>query len=642
MTALCCLLAACEGDDPVVDAAPDAGAVRVTVAKLGGLSGSVTLERDGARRPAAEESLFTHDAVETGPAGRAEVHFDDGRVVELGPDARLVIGEDATGLLLEVQKGIVLSRVPRELGDAAVAIRILTPFGLTRVGGGESEVSIAVGKDDARIEVLIGQVELVTREGEEPARAGAGETLSLSTGKVEILGREGDGMLMLEPIQVTILADGRTELRKKGSKAWRRVGKNGAVVESGDAVRVRKGSSSLDLQGTRSKVKLTRGTQLVFDQSGRGEGVEAASVALERGGLELDLARGKKTRLSLGGLELESERGGYFSVVKTRSGYDVSALAGDLIVKRGKLTKRIAAGEQARIGPGDDLDVQTQKRSTPELTLPTRFGQRVFHPGLDEATLDWRGEDRDYFVRVAQDPGFEGLVLEGLVHQSEVAVQIPRRGSLYWEIRESAGGKELDSGSAHFAPEPRLRDLERLRNEVPEGPEKTTIYYQDKPPAVTFTYAAEPSAASYRVAVFRQGELSRPVSERTVSQTSAALEAGALAEGSYLWSVTPLSQSGQPIRGGRMNKLDLVYDNSVPTLLIRAPRNGERAAGELRTHGVAPVGARLYIEGRPVELDDKNRFDTRAKTSGGLIVYRLVRPNTADSYYVRKLRRGGR
>ena len=142
--------------------------------------------------------------------------------------------------------------------------------------------------------------------------------------------------------------------------------------------------------------------------------------------------------------------------------------------------------------------------------------------------------------------------------------------------------------------------------------------------------------------MFRQGELQKPIAERTVSDIRAPLEAGALAEGSYLWSVTPLASDGQALRGGRMNKLELVYDNSVPTLLIQSPKNGERASGTVRTRGVAPVGTKLFVNGKPVELDSKNRFDLTVPHLGRppMLIYRLVRPNASDAFFVRALRRG--
>ena len=64
-----------------------------------------------------------------------------------------------------------------------------------------------------------------------------------------------------------------------------------------------------------------------------------------------------------------------------------------------------------------------------------------------------------------------------------------------------------------------------------DGPDKTTIYFQDKPPVVNFLWVREPEAVKYRVRVYREGELSKAVAERTVNESSLALPEGTLAEG---------------------------------------------------------------------------------------------------------------
>jgi hypothetical protein len=200
----------------------------------------------------------------------------------------------------------------------------------------------------------------------------------------------------------------------------------------------------------------------------------------------------------------------------------------------------------------------------------------------------------------------------------------------------------VGSGSASFAPEPAQKDLARLRNEIADGAEKTTIYYQDRPPAVTVTFKPEAGAVRYRVAIFRVGDLGTPAVERTASESTVPLEAGALSEGSYLWSVTPLDARGQPLRGGRMNKLEMVYDNSVPSLMIKDLAKPRSPGAPAHTAGVAPVGCRMTINGRSAELDDKNRFDMDVRPDDGLIVYRLMRPGQPDAWYVRQTGRRGR
>ncbi len=115
---------------------------------------------------------------------------------------------------------------------------------------------------------------------------------------------------------------------------------------------------------------------------------------------------------------------------------------------------------------------------------------------------------------------------------------------------------------------------------------------------------------------------------------------GALAEGRYLWSVTPLDAKGVGLRGGKMNKLEIAYDNAVPDLLISAPRNGDPSGATVPVVGIAPVGAKVFVNGRAVELDDKARFNTSAAPlPGGRLVFRMVGKSGAEVYTVRTVRR---
>jgi len=92
-----------------------------------------------------------------------------------------------------------------------------------------------------------------------------------------------------------------------------------------------------------------------------------------------------------------------------------------------------------------------------------------------------------------------------------------------------------------------------------------------------------------------------------------------------------------------MNKLELVYDNSVPMLVVTSPRNGTRAGDKVRAAGVAPVDARLSINGRPVPLDGKHRFSTWVEPLGTppLLVFKMSRPGAPEVYTVRTLRQRG-
>lgn len=608
------------------------GDASVAVARLLEIVGTVRLVRGEVAGAATPGELELGDVLETGPDGGARVEFGGGRVVEVGSDARFVITEDRSGLVLEVARGLVLSRVPAESGDeGAVALNILTPFGLTRVG--QSEVAVDVGAEAARVDVRVGSIDVVSRSGE-TTRVGEGDLLSLSVGKVELLER------VLAPARVTVRPSGAAEIRKKDAQRWRLVGRQGQRLEPGDSLRVREGRTTLVLAGSRSSVELQGGGELTLEGAGRAGDIEETRVDLKHGELAANLTGEVKSRVVLGGLLLESEQGARFRVVATREGFEVGAVTGDLRLQREGVDELIRAGQVARLGKEGPPAIDTASRAG--VVLPARAGVRVYHPGIPEVGLSWEGGQGDYRVEVAGDSSFARPLLAGLVHEPYVSAPIPRAGSLFWRALTPDGKAELARGSAIFAPEPVRKELAGPRNVVPDGGERISIYYQGKPPAVTFQYKPEPRAAKYRVMVFRASALERPMVERVAARTTIPLEAGTLSEGSYIWSVTPLSASGEELRGGRMNRLELIYDNSVPSLVIHTPRNGGPAGQEVRTSGVAPVGARLFINDRPAPLDGKNRFSAIAYPIGTppVVIYRLSRPGVPDAYTVRVLRQG--
>ena len=90
-----------------------------------------------------------------------------------------------------------------------------------------------------------------------------------------------------------------------------------------------------------------------------------------------------------------------------------------------------------------------------------------------------------------------------------------------------------------------------------------------------------------------------------------------------------------------MNKLELAYDNSVPA---RSPLRGALSTsvgtGRVRVAGVAPVGSSLWVNGQPLTLDAKGRFDARVAPTGQppLVQLMMVRPGAPAVLTVRRLR----
>lgn len=627
-------------DDGPIPPLPDAGPAAVArraAAKLEQPKGEVALLRDGARAKAAAQDVYGGDALETGADGEATLRFSGERLVELGPDGRFVLEAVQGGVALNVERGLVLTRVPAggggaqaqaRAGEVGVLLTITTPFGITRLGG-EGEVKLDVTRDSARVDVLVGEIELVGKDGV-ARKLGAGGTARL--GEV----RE------LPLVELRIVVAGRGELKAKDAKGWVALdARRPPKLDAGDAVRVKEGQLTLSPDGSATRVTLGKGTELVLLGSARGGGEEKTDLEVKKGDLAVSAPGGQRTRLGLGGgLAVVSEQGGQFSVRKTSEGVELTSLAGDVTVERpGAEAVKVPGGGVAEVG-AKGAAVRDAQRDA--VVLPSRLGLKLFQAGVPRASLAWEGpeEVKAWRVQVATEPTFAAPVVDGVVHERFVSVPLPRRGALFWRVYD--GAKEHEQGSVLVAPEAAAQDLGRLRNEVPEGPEKTTIYFQDKPPTVNFTWAAEPGAARYHLVVYAEGRLKEPVAERTVGvELTASLPEGTLGEGRYLWSVTPLGAKGDELRGGRMNKLELAYDNAVPQLVIKAPKNGDPGGRAVRVSLIAPIGAKLFVNGRAVPLDAKARWEGEAAPlAGGRFVFRLVEGGN-EVYTVRTVR-GGR
>lgn len=610
---------------PPVVRPPPAG--KKPAGALEGPQGKVTVERDGKTGPAKAGPVFTKDAIETGEDGAAVLRFPGDRLVELGADGRFVIEQSGGGVLLTVAKGLVLTRVPAgsaDGGEVEVLLTISTPFGLTRVGG--ASVQITVGETSADVAVKLGEIEVVPKGGE-ATKLGAGKRTSLG------------GSRELPPISLAIVASaGKAEHKPAGAKAFTRVNpKKPPALAAGDALKVTDGRVTVAPEGSTSRFTLTRGSEVVLLEAGSGAGLEATALDMKKGELEVNAPRAQKTKVGVAaGLGLSSEAGGQYAVRKVGGGYELDAKAGDVTVEReGQEPVVVPGGHTALIG-GKDVRVRDAAREV--VTLPSRNGLKLFHPGLKKVTLTWDGPDevKDWRIAISSEPGFKNPSLDGVVHERFVTVPVPARGVLYWRVYK--GDEEHERGNVQFSPEPSSADLSRNKNLVPDGPDTTTIYYQDKPPVVTFTWAKEAGAARYALKVYREGELGKAIAERSADETQVALPESTLSEGKYLWSVTPTDAKGKELKGGRLNKLNMVYDNAVPQLIIKAPRNGEAGGKSVRVAGIAPVGAKVFVNGKAMDLDEKARFEAQvAPLPGGRVVFRMVN-GSAETYTVRTVK----
>jgi hypothetical protein len=217
-------------------------------------------------------------------------------------------------------------------------------------------------------------------------------------------------------------------------------------------------------------------------------------------------------------------------------------------------------------------------------------------------------------------------------------VDPPSRGELHWRFL-GEDGTVRTQGSALFQPDRGRSSLagESPKAEVLETGLKATIYFQSAVPSLHFSFEPRAGARSYQLRIYRAADVKTPLLQRATAQNQYSLEPGALGEGRYLWYVAALGSGGDELAGGRMNKLDLVYENERRGLALSRPRPGERAGrGGMPVEGVVPLGSRLFLNGQAVALDAKGRFSQRLPPTQ-VLVFRLV-SGQGEAYWVRTLR----
>lgn len=637
ITSCCALvaLAACGDRSPAPPLPPtgiDAGLpveIKRSVGQLESPQGAVTLDRGGAKRAAKVERLFEGDIIETGEDGTAVLRFANGRIVELGSDGRFEVEVDGSGVMLNVAKGLVLTRVKASQVDAddSVLVTLSSPLGLTRIGA--AELSMKVDDSSVSVDVTTGEIELVSRSG------GVTKVLEGKRGVLRTVRQ-------LPEISMSIIASsGVAELKEKDAKRFVTINnKKLPELNPGDVVRVKDGRISLAPQGSSTRLALLKGSEVGIGATGKGAKEEAIALDVKKGELEVFAPRAQSTRIEAGGLTLVSDLGGQYLLRRTGSGFDLEALTGDVTIERqGASATVVPGGQSASIPLNGEAVVRAAIRES--VVLPSRNGLRVYHQSLKRVSLTWddaEAEGATWRVQLASDSSFSTVIRDGVVHDNFISVPIPPKGVWYWRVWK--GDVEHAKGSAVFSKEPRAQELSRLKNVVVDGAETTTIFFQDKdkPPVVTFTWTKDDAASKYVVKVYEEGQLSTPVAERTVSETQMSLPENSLDEGKYLWSLTPLDVKGSELKGGRMNRLHMVFDNAVETLSIKSPREGDLAGKTVRATGVAPVGSRLFINGKSIGLDEQARFDVAVSPlPGGRVVFRLLNDG-AEVYTVRTVR----
>lgn len=612
------------------------------LAQLVQVSGGVTVTpgAGGAARQAAPGPLFRGDLVATDGTGRAVLQLKDGRQIEVEAGARFKVGEQQGEITLELLDGILISH-PASGDAAAVRLAVLTPFGLVRFPSATSEAQVGVSSAGARIEVSLGEITIAGQDGGiQTARAG--ERVALSLGAIEIVrppkepSPEPEAARVVELPSFDVLLGperGTLMVRRPGQATFVPTKQKLAALD-GTVFKVPAGATGRVLAG---------GLDARLGSGVRG-GLGKAQRLPDGERLELSLASGSTTVLFRGGQELAiAGKAGTVTVrargratakiVGSAHGHRIESQAGELEIEAPGGTERLRPGRTADLARGR-LRVSSGGRAG--FALPPARGLRVYGERFGEVALTWPDEVKEGVIEVATDAGFQHTVAAGRVWGTFLNVSPPARGDLHWRVL-GADGKPRYRGQARFEPDAgkSVLDLANPHSVVKETGLRATVYFQSVMPSISLVWNPQAKVGRYRVRVYSADNLSKAKVERFVEDTRCDLEPGVLTEGSYVWGATGLTPEGREYSGGRMNKLDVVYDNSMTTLAIARPKPGQVLHGpQVDVQGVAPLQSKLTINGAPAPLDAKGRFNLKVPYAE-ILVFHMTDRAGVESYWLR-------
>jgi hypothetical protein len=392
-------------------------------------------------------------------------------------------------------------------------------------------------------------------------------------------------------------------------------------------------------------------SQAVFEGAFRSETGRESTIKLDSGEARVHLRRGKqggavqKLVMPLGTI-VASARGNTAEVTVSSRGQStrVAVHAGSAEVIVGDRTVTVGPGQSLNIGKKGEIG-KPEPLKLPKLRAWEGVRTRVFYDRLiRQVALVWKGgaEGEDLLLEVSPAADFKKLTLREPVAGNSYILNNVRPGMHFWRLTRPDGSPG-PAGRLEIRRDPIARQLAsgKLSNVVTDTGIKTTIYFQGKVPVLTFRWDAVEEAASYKLRIYSEDDMEKPVLEETAKKARLALPEGKLKEGTYFWYQSAQDAGGKEIAASQMNKLSLAFDNATPLLRLEAPRPGQKAeGGQVEVHGLAPPGSRVLVGKDSIETSADGRF--KQTLSGverrAVLIFQLVKKGAGDVYYVRHLR----
>ncbi len=242
---------------------------------------------------------------------------------------------------------------------------------------------------------------------------------------------------------------------------------------------------------------------------------------------------------------------------------------------------------------------------------------------------------------LAQDAKFRRVVAAERLRRGSFTVTDLPAGRYFWRV----GGATKRISSVRLVKEQQLDCKGCGRSsQVADTGGQAMVYFQEKLPQITLSWAPVPRAALYVFKLYSDGNLDVPVFAGSFSDLNHSFGRGQFVhEGRYFWQVSAVSASGELLNVGKMNTLVIHFDNAIASLKLRAPKDHaviDATADAFFVTGEAELGSRVNINGQPVALSEQGRFNKHLSLPRGAqrVVVRSLGRDGVERVYLRDIK----
>ncbi|OGQ90245.1 MAG: hypothetical protein A2289_20090 [Deltaproteobacteria bacterium RIFOXYA12_FULL_58_15] len=628
------------------------------VAHVRAVKGDVTwkINDEGAPQPAEPEVSLPEGSLVITQEGTAQIEFAGGNFLDLQPNTTLVIRK-AGGTAAQFGAVLLSGNATASSKGRGVLLAIGTPFGLTEFG--TQELSFEISHLNG-LHVLIGEVSVIDAGGQRTT-LGAGDDFVIPGVTVVLRRCSADSdckdneacdletshcILKLEPIQFVLLANPQqVQVLRAGESTWRSPKKRDFLAR-GDMVRTRKASTTQIQLGDVAELKLRPQTQMILNDAGLSKESHRAKYGLESGSVLIHVDQnsevGARHELEVAGLVMKVEPGLKEATVEvnapTKDKAQIKVHFGRATLSDGTV---VEAGRAVTIEKGVVITTSAPLAVTGVELKPKSSSIIYYTSSIPPILFNWKAEEgaESYELEIAKDRDFDKRVFREKVSTNSFVHERFPAGRFYWRVK---GTGNWIRGMLSVEKKTDNTNQPKHHNKVVDTGEKTVIYYQKALPDLTFTWKAVEGATQYRLRIYPDGEFDKPMVEQESAENTKYFAKGRFPEGKYFWQQSALAADGSELKTGKMNTLQIAYDNAITDLDVKSPRPDMRTRSKtVSTYGELQLGAKLSINGKRAGLDSKGRFREVIPLNKGnnQIVYTTISSDGIERFYVRNVTR---